>query len=184
MEIATQYINLPLDDIEAEINTSLMKLAEFVRADRVYTFAYDFDKQICNNTREWCAAGIAPQINELQAVPLAAVADWVKAHQCGDSIYVPDVLSLPSGGLRDILEPQGIKSLLAVPLMNRNECIGFVGFDSVQLQHNYSDKEQQLLLVFAQMLVNVEQRKQIEDALRVSEERLKQLAEQSPSPGK
>ena len=68
--------------------------------------------------------------------------------------------------------------------MNRNECIGFVGFDSVLQHHNYSDKEQDLLLVFAQMLVNVEQRKQIEDALRVSEERLKQLAEQSPSPGK
>jgi len=179
MEIGTQYINLPLDDVEAAINTSMIKLAEFVRADRAYTFAYDFDQQICINTREWCAAGITPQINELQAVPLAAVPDWVKAHQCGESIYVPDVLSLPSGGLRDILEPQGIKSLLAVPLMSRNECIGFVGFDSVLQHHNYSDKEQDLLLVFAQMLVNVEQRKQSEEARRVSEERLEQLAEQS-----
>lgn len=150
MELATSFINLPLDDINTPIHQALRRMGRFVNADRVYVFEYDFEGQVCNNTHEWCEEGILPQIDILQRVSLNLFVDWVQTHLRGETMYIPDVLALPVGsGIRAVLEPQQIKSLIAVPMMNTDECVGFVGFDSVREYHTYSLKEQQLLTVFA-----------------------------------
>jgi signal transduction histidine kinase/CheY-like chemotaxis protein/HPt (histidine-containing phosphotransfer) domain-containing protein len=174
MEISSTYINLPLESVESAIRVSLRDLAVFVGAGRAYIFSYDFQKLICTNTHEWCGEGIEPQIDRLQAVPLEAVRDWVEVHRRGQTMHVPDVFSLPPGGLRTLLEPQGIKSLLAVPMTSNDECVGFVGFDSVRKHHSYSANEQHLLTVFAQMLVNVRLRKQSERELRETNRHLEE----------
>ncbi|SDW02191.1 response regulator [Thiocapsa roseopersicina] len=171
MEISATYISLPLDRVDLVIETSLGHLGDFVGADRAYLFDYDFERLIATNTHEWCAQGIEPQIDTLQAVPTAMIADWVTTHRRGGTVYVPDVLSLaPESSVRQVLEPQGIKSAIAVPMIDGARCRGFVGFDSVRRHHRYSDTEQRLLTVFAQMLVNVQKRRETEDSLRLSRE--------------
>ena len=86
-------------------------------------------------------------------------------------MYIPDVMALPpESQVRNILEPQGIKSLIAVPMMQGKTCVGFVGLDSVRLHYNYTAAEQRLLVVFAQMLVNVFERRDTELALRQAKE--------------
>jgi PAS domain S-box-containing protein len=180
MELSSTYINLPLDAVDSTIDVSLGKLARFVGADRSYIFDYDFNKQTCSNTHEWCDDGIEPQIGELQDVPLALLPGWVETHLRGEPMYVPNVPSLPPGGMRLVLEPQGIISMLTVPLISTGELIGFAGFDSVRRQRTYSDIEQHLLMVFAHMLVNIRQRKRAEEALRENEEKYRGLVENSP----
>jgi PAS domain S-box-containing protein len=177
MEISSTYINLPLEAVESAIQHSLGDLAKFVGADRAYIFDYDFDNQVCVNTHEWCADHIAPQIDELKEVPLSALPDWVDEHRLGRPVYVPDIQALPAGRLRDVLEPQGFKSLLTVPLMAGDDCAGFVGFDSVRQHHVYAENEQRLLAVFSQMLVSIRRRKQASERLR----KLSQAVEFSPS---
>jgi PAS domain S-box-containing protein len=166
MHLSSQYINMPLSEIESAITRSLEELGRFVEADRSYIFEYDWGKNSCNNTHEWCEKDISPQIDELQGVPLDAIPQWVATHQQGESMNIPDVFSLPIGdGVREILEPQEVKSLITIPMMSGNECIGFIGFDSVRKHHTYSEKEQSLLSVFSQMLVNVKQRAALENKL-------------------
>lgn len=160
MNMASKYINLKVSEIEAGINQSLAELSSFVNADRGYIFEYDWIKNECNNTYEWCNSGIEPQIDELQEVPLDMIPWWVEKHKRGEPLYIPDVSALDEGdGVREILEPQDVKSLLTVPMMDGDKCLGFIGFDSVRTYHNYSEKEKHLLLVFAQMIVNVGNRK-------------------------
>lgn len=171
MEISSGFINIPLEQVDASVNDALRKMAMFVNADRAYTFDYDWEQQVCNNINEWCDVGISPEIGNLQKVPLHMMQDWVEAHQKGDPMYVPDVYALPHGAVRDILEPQGIKSVLAVPMMNEGRCNGFVGFDSVRHHHNYSQTEQQLLKIFAQSLSNVKMRKQMLQDLIAAKEK-------------
>ena len=165
INISTTSINLPTNVIESNIDGYLRDMAIFVNADRAYIFDYDFNKQICINTHEWCADGIEPQINELQAVPLSVIEEWLKKHLKGESIFIPDVNALPEGYGRETLMEQDIKSLLTVPLMNIDDCIGFVGFDSVKAHHIYSDTELKLLTVFAKMLLNIHLRKKTDEAL-------------------
>lgn len=176
-DIATTHINLPLDAVEPAIHASLGKLGEFVGADRVRIWDYNFLRKIARNTHEWCREGAAPQIDSNQEVPLSALSEWdVKAHCRGETIRVPDVQSLPRGALRDIYERAGVRTSLAVPLMSSGECLGFVGL-SWGDRHVYSDYEEHLLMVFAHMLVNIRGRKRAEDALQRSEVRYRTLFE-------
>lgn len=180
VDISSKYINVPLENVETVIQSSLGELAQFFDVDRVYVFTYDFDRQTCTNTIEWCAAGIEPQIKELQAVPLSIMTDWVAAHRRGQPVTIPDVLSLPPGGLREVLEPQGIKSLITVPILENNDCAGFIGFDSVKRHYSFSDNEQQLLMVFAQILMNLEHRKRDDVLIRSEQENMRAIFSSTP----
>lgn len=166
VNIASRYININSDDFDFSINKSLEEIGRFTESDRVYIFDYDWDLQVCNNTHEWCAEGVSPQIDELQGVPLSMMTWWVELHKKGEQLYIVDVLSLDENdGVRILLEPQGVISLLAIPLMSGNDCIGFIGFDSVNKKKQYTDNEQILLSVFAQKIVSVKNRLILETAL-------------------
>lgn len=172
MKIASTYINVPLGEMEKTINTSLVELATFARADRVYVFEYNWDRQFCRNTHEWCAEGIDPQIDHLQRVPFELMMPLIEVHQNGQAMDIPDISALPDGSfLRDHLMAQHIKSLITLPLIKGNKCIGFVGFDSVREQHRYTDKEKSLLKLFADMLVNMKKRSELESQLIVEKEK-------------
>ncbi len=166
MGVSSKYINLSLNELEDAIHTSLRELGQFVGADRAYVFSYDWINGICTNTYEWCEEGVSPQIDELQAIPLDQIRIWAGTHRKGKSMNIPDVYELPEGHeVRIPLEQQEILSLLAIPMMDGDECLGFVGFDSVKEHHVYTEKEESLLSVFSRMLVNVKQRADLERKL-------------------
>jgi PAS domain S-box-containing protein len=180
VETANTYINLPFDKLDTTIQRSMSDLGSFIGADRMYIFAYDFDRQIAINTHEWCAEGIEPQIQELQATPMEYFPDWLNAHVKGQIMHIPVVNELATDGmLRESLEAQGIQSLIAIPLMDGERCLGFVGIDSVRSQHTYSEHEQTLLTVFGKMLVNARKREDAERNRVDSERRFREMAENS-----
>ena len=165
ISISTTYINADLSEIDKLIQKSLKQMGEFVEADRSYIFSYDLENNTASNTYEWCAEGIEPEIDNLQNVPIAYIPQWVDAHKKGEAFYVEEVSLLPDdgeNGLRAVLEPQGIKSLIAIPKIKNKELIGFVGFDAVKKINKYAENEKDILFVYANMLVNVIQRKEYE----------------------
>lgn len=178
LRITQEYISVPLDQLAQQVNLSLHELGDFIGADRIYIFDYDFEARVCNNTFEWCAAGIAPQIELLQGIGMELFPDWLEAHLQGKTMLVQDVSKLPKeNGLYEILSEQGIQSLIAVPMMDEQQCLGFVGIDAVRALHVFSDEEQHLLQIFSKALVNVKKRFADENKLALSEERYRQMAE-------
>ncbi|PQJ80578.1 GAF domain-containing sensor histidine kinase [Polaribacter porphyrae] len=178
ISISTKYINADLSNIDELIEKSLKRIGEFVGADRSYIFSYDFINKTCSNTYEWCSEGTEPEIQNLQNVPIAFLKDWLKVHRKGKAFYVEDVSLLPDDGefgLRAILQPQGIQSLITIPKIKNKELIGFIGFDSVKKIHKYSDNEKNILFVFANMLVNVIQRKEHEELIKTQEAKKEEL---------
>ncbi len=167
IKISNTYINAPIDNFSETINGSLCEMGKFVNADRSYIFDYDWVANICNNTFEWCEEGISSEMENLQEIPLDYIPQWVETHKKNAPMYVDNVQELePESGLRQILEPQEIKSLITIPMMDNTKCIGFVGFDSVKAYHKYSDTEKDLLQVFSQMIVNLFNRKHANDLLQ------------------
>ena len=178
ISISTEYINADLTDIDGLIDQSLKQMGNFVEADRSYIFSYDFENSSTSNTYEWCAEGIKPEIQNLQEIPIEYFPQWVEAHKKGEAFYVQNVDLLPDdgeNGLRAILEPQGVKSLIAIPMKKEGQLIGFVGFDSVNKIFNYSENEKNILFVFANMLVNVKQRKESEEQIKEEKEKKEKL---------
>jgi PAS domain S-box-containing protein len=182
MNMSAMYINLPLDAVESAIRVSLGELGEFVGADRMGVYNYDFKKNAVSATCEWHRDGMGTPFAELQAVPLADYPDWdVDVHRRGEPIYVPDVSSLAPGALKGLLDRLGAKSALVVPLMSCGACFGFVNFDWTRSSHACSGKEQYLLTFFAHILANIEQRQQSEQAVRESEEKFAKAFRSSPN---
>lgn len=178
ISISTKYINADLTDIDSLIGQSLEQMGKFVEADRSYIFSYNFENNSTSNTYEWCAEGIEPEIQNLQEIPTEYIPQWLEAHKRGEAFYVQNVDLLPDDGefgLKAILEPQGIKSLIAIPMKKEGQLIGFVGFDSVKKIFNYSEKEKNILFVFANMLVNVKQRKESEEHIKEQKEKKEKL---------
>jgi signal transduction histidine kinase/CheY-like chemotaxis protein len=172
MELATGFINIPTDQVKDAVQVALEKMARFVESDRAYVFDYDWAADTTSNTFEWCNDGIEPQIDNLQDLPLSMLELWVESHRKGEYIYLSDVLAMDEDDeVRRILEPQGILSLLAVPMMNGTHCLGFVGFDSVRKKHEYSDVELNLLIMFGQLLANVQLRKDMVEQLVAAKEK-------------
>lgn len=178
ISIITTYINVDISDIDQRINKSLKQIGEFVESDRSYIFSYDFINNTTTNTYEWCAEGITPEIDNLKDIPVDYIPQWLEAHRKGRAFWVEDVSKLPDDGefgLKAILEPQGIKSLITIPMILRNELIGFIGFDSVRKLNKYNDNEKEILFVYANMLVNLRQRKEYEERIKIQEAKKQEL---------
>lgn len=172
MELAVGFVNVPLDAIDTELTSALGRVGVFTGVDRAYVFDYDLAGGLTSNTHEWCAPGIEPQIDALQDVPLELVPDWVDVHLRGEAMLIDDVQALPEdSGVRQVLEPQGVKTLLALPLMAGSRCVGFVGFDAVARLKRWSWREQQLLRVLAELVTNALERESREGALREARRR-------------
>ncbi|WP_299779719.1 ATP-binding protein [uncultured Formosa sp.] len=178
ISISTTYINSDLSDIDLLIQDSLKQIGEFVESDRSYIFSYDLVNNTSSNTYEWCAEGIEPAIDNLQNIPIDYIPQWVKAHKKGEAFLIENVSLLPEDGefgLRAILEPQGIKSLITIPKIKNNTLIGFIGFDSVKKINVYNENEKDILFVYANMLVNVIQRKEHEEQIKAQEAKKEEL---------
>ncbi|AMQ54821.1 PAS domain S-box protein [Algoriphagus sanaruensis] len=180
IDISSTYININIDEIESVISSSLEKMGRFVDADRAYIFDYDFKEGTTSNTYEWCATGIEPELDNLQQLPIEIFPDWVEQHQKKLPFLVEDVNNLPiaaegDSNLRSILEPQGIQSLITIPIFEGQVLQGFVGFDSVRGKRKYADEEIKLLTLFGQMIVNVKQKQRVQKQLQIQEEKYRNI---------
>ncbi len=161
LKIASTYINIHLDEVDEIIQQSLGEMAEFVGADRAYIFNYDFQNLTSSNLYEWCADNISSEIDNLQQISMDNIPFWVNKHLRGQPLHIPDVQKLPDdgpNGIRSILEPQHIKSLITIPMISGDDLLGFVGFDFVQNTYTIPEREITLLTLFANMLVNIQER--------------------------
>ena len=176
--LASRFINLPLHRMDEAIDAALGDMGVFVGADRAYLFAYDPQAGTATNTHEWCAAGIAPQKPQWQNVPVGPLSDWHQMHLRGDKVLVLDRETLPASALRDLLQTMDVRGLLTLPLMNGQDCLGFVGLDAVHQPREYGREEVTLLELFAQMLVNLRLRAQAAAQVHEMTERLEQKVEE------
>lgn len=172
LKIASRYINVRPVNFEESLLESLKEMGGFAKADRAYIFEYDWKYQTITNTVEWCAENITPQKDVLQQIPLVNFSFWVEKHRKGEEIFISDFHSVSGqSDLYKLLEEKQVKSVGTFPMMEENECVGFIGFDWVKNYHTYSESEQILLRVFTQMLVNVKTRVSLEKNLIIEKDR-------------
>lgn len=168
LKFSSRFINLPLNQVNSAVHEAFEEVGSFIGADRCYLFTYDFDRGAMSNTYEWCADGVSAQIDHSQDLPLDEMREWTERHDRGQPMIIPSVAELPEGYLKQCLQRQSVKSLVNLPLMNEGQCVGFVGVDSVTDEEKFGEPTVELLRLFANLLVNIEQRRRNESELRLS----------------
>jgi len=154
-------------DISQELNSVnfytkldyiLEMLGKHTGVSRVYIFE-DSDKGlVTNNTFEWCNTAILPQIFNLQGIPYELIPSWKKILISQGRIFSQNISELPDD-LRDILEPQDIKSILIFPLYAEDNFIGFIGFDECTRNKDWRQDELDLLKLISNILSNAIERR-------------------------
>ena len=139
-------------DVDAAINDILRLVGELMNVSRVYVFENSSDNRFCSNTYEWCNAGIPSQIGSLQNLSYETdIPDYSENFNERGIFYCPDILVLPRP-TRDIVESQGIKSMLHCAIRESGVFRGFIGFDECSAQRLWTKEQIRTLTYFAEML--------------------------------
>lgn len=178
--VFSELVAARASEIDPTVERALALIGHYVGADRAYVFLFTDDLAAMNNTHEWCAPGIEPQKDELQALPSAMLPWWVARLQARETISIPVVAEMPpeASAERAILEPQGVQSLIVVPMLAPDRLLGFLGFDAVTARRMWLDSERDLLRSLGNTVVHALQRCRAEEELLQSEQEYRLLYQQ------
>ncbi len=126
-------------DINKAIDLLLKILNDYFDGDRAYLFEFDYENQVTNNSYEYAAEGVTKEIENLQNIPLDVIDSWIRKFEETGTFYISSLdkdVDKHSDTYR-ILDMQQIQSLIAVPLVENETIIGFLGIDNPK--KNYDD---------------------------------------------
>ena len=169
---------LTISELTAAIDRALDVLGRAIsQVDRIYIFqngslsengdSFQAAEPTMSQRWEWVNEGIEPEIDnpELQNLPYREFFPrWYEEMNGGRAIYgrVEEFSTLE----RQILVPQGILSILVVPIQIQDQFWGFVGFDDCHEGHNWSETELSALWAVAGCFGGAIARTEAEQALQ------------------
>ncbi|MBP7175569.1 MAG: PAS domain S-box protein [Thermoclostridium sp.] len=147
--------------------------------DRVYLFENSYDEHgngSCSQKVEWSSEFSEPQIDnpELAGVPFQDIGDFLQDLSKGLP-YSQIVREMEPGRTKELLESQGILSVMVLPVFVRGLFWGFVGFDECKHERIWTGAEFSTLSAFVNTVEKVIERRLIENELAQS----KRIAEEA-----
>lgn len=182
-QITARFVDVSRSELDAEIASALRLLGKATEVDTSYLVKFStiattttpLDSCTLGMTHEWCQAGYRPNLPVVQAIPLG-VFPWSMAQLLQrQSVLVPSVADVPPEATIDQAGWQqfGLVSVLAVPLVQTWGITGFVGFASFHRPLPLHQEMVQLLQTVSQAIASAQERIRAEQALHISEERLR-----------
>lgn len=116
---------------DKSLDIMLEYLGKALDGERTYIFEKN-ETGGDDNTYEWVANGVKPEIDNLQNLPAEVCANWYRNFSEDRNIVIEDLEDIrESDPLQyENLKRQDIHSLVVVPLYNDTENIGFYGVDN------------------------------------------------------
>ena len=156
------------ESVASGIYEILKDIPDFFRAGRAYIFEYNenYTSQTC--TYEVVAEGVMPAIETLQNIPVTSMSWWASQILSGKPILFESLYKLPEMEESEfqLLDRQGIKALMVVPLVADDTVKGFMGVDLVDRTILWSNEDYQWLSSLANIIsICVELRKAKDEAI-------------------
>lgn len=170
--ISTHFIKLAPDEIENGINQALQLIGEITNVDYAYVFVFAEDSNI-NNTYEWYAEGWENEISNLHNIRNVVLSWGRDKLRNFETLHIPNVneFLMAVNIQQENLNNQNIQSLIIVPIVCSGWLIGYLEFDSIITTKTWTEDSIVMLKMVGEILGNALERKRVEQALRVSEER-------------
>jgi len=155
-----------------QINQALLWIGNDAGVSRIYIFEDSPDGSTTSNTYEWCNEKIEPQIDELRDVPYEFIPNWNAILDRDGRIFSTDIHRELPEDLLAVLAPQGIKSILIIPLQKFERRFGFIGFDECTQNRAWALEDLELLRSLSGIISAAYEREQIRAELKLGEIRL------------
>lgn len=99
--------------------------------ERGYIIEMNRNGKTASNTFEWCAEGVAPQMDLLQNIPISTVIPSYSRF-CEEGVFVMRSLEDSPLAYRQFIEPLGINSRVQFGIFDNGKLLGFIGFDNCE----------------------------------------------------
>lgn len=195
---AERYLKRQLSDEELLFNTAILAMqntgpdqfyagclamiGEKLALSRVYVFEYNAESRTIDNTHEWVSVGISPQKHNLQGISVSDIPWWHQTLINHKNINYHDIEDIPEEAVKEMLRPQGVKSLLAVPLFVDSVYFGFVGFDQCLSYRDWNPEDIRLLRSMCNIFSEYIKHRQTEAALHLERAQLLSLFDSIQEP--
>ena len=142
------------EEVETGIYEILKDILAFYRAGRAYIFETDEENHFYNCTYEVVAEGVKAEINKLQEIPVDFMPWWTSQILGKKPILFETLKPMPGMGQGEyeVLSRQGIKALMATPLVVNDHVYGFMGVDLVDGSASWSDEDYRWLSSLANVI--------------------------------
>ena len=123
---------LNYDTPDEQINEFIRFFGKHIGSDRIYIFEDCDEKHVTQNTYEWCADGIVPEIHELQNVDMDIIGWWYQAFDKDRNVIITDIEQIKDERREsyNLLKAQNVKNLVVCPIRYKDEIKGFFGVDN------------------------------------------------------
>ena len=174
VRFAAQHF-LSTTDWKTVIDEVLSVIGKAAKASRVYVFMNHWgenERLLFSQRYEWVSAGTDRQIDnpKLKDLPWDGIGldRWADLLKQGEMVFWR--IHEFSKAEHDLLEPQGIKSLIVAPIWADNTWWGFLGLDECAYEREWTDAEQDSLRAVADMLGAAIAKQQTRDDLLSAKE--------------
>lgn len=136
------------------IEQALEILGKKLKGDRTYIF--EIHDLLMDNIYEWCAPAITPQKDQLQGIPQEVCKHWIEAFEQRKPYIISNLEEEAEIEPEEYkrLKPQGIHSLITVPLFDQDQLIGYMGIDNPPYENGSNIIEiLQILAYFIQAVI-------------------------------
>lgn len=141
------------DDGQA-IEQALEILGKKLKGDRTYIF--EIHDMLMDNIYEWCAPAITAQKEHLQGIPQEVCHHWIEAFEQRKPYIISNLEDHAEiePAEYERLKPQGIHSLITVPLFDQDQLMGYMGIDNPPYENGSNIIEiLQILAYFIQAIL-------------------------------
>lgn len=173
-DLSARFVNLPSDQVDAEIELALQRLIEFFPVDRCGLLQALPDKLVWKVSHLACVTGVkaVPVDTELSGSIYPWVYETVTLHRQVVALSTLDDLPQQATIDKQTYREWGIRSSLVIPIAVDKTVIYVIAIDAVKSERCWQRELIPRLRLLGEVFVNALVRKKADQDLQASEERL------------
>ena len=156
------------NDLPKAMNMAIAEIGEYTKVSRMQIWENNPDGLTYGVSYEWCNQGVEPAIHYLKTIPLEYGKPWFDMLLSERIICTWDISTLHPAMI-EILEPQGVQSIVVLPLAEYGIFFGYISF-TVTEARRWETEDVELLKNIAQIVSTASKRYQAEMVIKQSQQ--------------
>ena len=145
------------EEVKNRIQKALKLFGEISNVDHGYIFKFTQSGSHMINSYLWVSGEPLLEPDQDEEISLDSFPWFKKKIQEKEVILVPKIKELPeeASSEREVYLAQGIKSLINVPIIHNDSAVGYIGFESSEIEKTWDNDEINIIKLMARLISNI-----------------------------
>ncbi len=176
IELAQNFINADLTRVDIELESALQKIRDYIDEDGICYIKYDWEQERFCLQSQKNRVGVAPLNRDWGQISFKHAQDMIQAHLSGENYSIEDTQEHQTH-IAGFLREDGIRSMITFPVFSYGKPRGFIALYSVNSVKTWKPYSLSVMTIFAQIIKNLYDRSDKEDALMTSHAHMRVILE-------